>query len=179
MGTRYPAKVTDTSSVSSNPVCQQLWPAMCCSSANRVCSDFSRASFAIRSSRSYSSFGGVPIFRRSSWTAFEKTSVALSYCLNRRPFSSLHRLKNRHACAHAARRQRVCLQVVEYHAVLGRGCTAVYPELDRGRSPPERGWLCCDCPAGRGRDRGGPGEVINDGSFGSQILLRSFARIAF
>jgi hypothetical protein len=61
----------------------------------------------------------------------------------------------------------------------GRGWRAVYPEHDRGRGPPERGWLCCDGSAGRGRDRGGSGEVIKDGSFGSQILLRSFARIAF
>jgi hypothetical protein len=67
---------------------QQPWATMCCSRANLVCSDFTRASFEIRSSRLYSSFGDVPIFRFSSFTASENAAVAESYSFARRAFSS-------------------------------------------------------------------------------------------
>ena len=61
---------------------------MCCSSARRACSDFTRASFVARSSRWYSSFAEVPIFFRSSVTASENFPVAASYSVASRFFSS-------------------------------------------------------------------------------------------
>jgi hypothetical protein len=61
---------------------------MCCSRANRACSDFTRASVEIRSSLRYSSFGEVPIFRCSSVTASENADVAASYSVASRVFSS-------------------------------------------------------------------------------------------
>jgi hypothetical protein len=62
--------------------------AMCFSSANRVCSDCTRASFEICISRVYSSFGDVPIFRCSCFTASENLAVAALYSFTRRAFSS-------------------------------------------------------------------------------------------
>jgi hypothetical protein len=61
---------------------------MCCSRANLVCSDFTRAPLEIRSSRWYSAFGEVPIFRCSSFTASENASVDLWYSIASRVFSS-------------------------------------------------------------------------------------------
>ena len=56
--------------------------------ANLACSDFTRASFAIRSSRSYSAFGDVPMIRRISFTASENADVAAWYSAKSRVFSS-------------------------------------------------------------------------------------------
>jgi len=61
---------------------------MCCSRASLACSDFTRASVDIRSSLLYSSFGEVPIFRCSSFTASENADVAGWYSLASRAFSS-------------------------------------------------------------------------------------------
>ncbi len=61
---------------------------MCCSSARGACSDFTRASFAARSSRRCSSFAEVPIFFRSSVTASENFAVVASYSVASRVFSS-------------------------------------------------------------------------------------------
>jgi hypothetical protein len=61
---------------------------MCCSRASLAWSAFTRASDEIRSSRWYSSFGDVPICRRSSCTAFEKVNVAAEYSSTSRVFSS-------------------------------------------------------------------------------------------
>jgi hypothetical protein len=61
---------------------------MCCSRAMRAFSDFTRASFAARSSPSYSSFAEVPNFFRSSVTAPENFAVLLSYSVAKRFFSS-------------------------------------------------------------------------------------------
>ena len=49
-------------------LCQQLWAAICCSSARRACSDFTRASSEARCKRSYSALVDVPIFRCSCRT---------------------------------------------------------------------------------------------------------------
>jgi hypothetical protein len=61
---------------------------MCRSSASLVCSDLTLASFEIRSSRSYSAFGDVPILRCSCSTASENSSVAKLYSFAKRAFSS-------------------------------------------------------------------------------------------
>jgi Transposase zinc-binding domain len=62
--------------------------AMCCSRANLAPSDFTRASLELCASRLYSSLGDFPILRRSSCTAAEKATVAASYSLTSRFFSS-------------------------------------------------------------------------------------------
>ena len=72
--------------------CQQRCAAVCCSRAKRACSDLTRASLLARSSRSYSSLGDVPIFRRSSFTASENFDVSVSYSIASRAFSSQNTL---------------------------------------------------------------------------------------
>jgi hypothetical protein len=61
---------------------------MCCSSASLACSDVTRASVEIRSSRLYSSFGEVPIVRCNAVTASQNADVAASYSIASRVFSS-------------------------------------------------------------------------------------------
>jgi hypothetical protein len=57
----------------------------------------------------------------------------------------------------------------------GRGCRAVYPELDRRPGPPECGWLCRDGYAGRAGDSRRPKKASTEGLAGWTLAIAEAA----